>query len=76
MSLICRLTLHEFHVRCSRHLGKTTTLPLEKIQLGAVFSLQGESIQEIAHIPNLDIRDDGWDELDSRPDVMENGWSR
>ncbi|KAJ7104863.1 hypothetical protein C8R44DRAFT_746126 [Mycena epipterygia] len=71
MSIICHLTLAQFHEYCRYHLATNDSLPLDKFQLSAVVSLHGESVQEIACIPNLDIHEGGWG-----GDTMENGWSR
>ncbi|KAJ7104858.1 hypothetical protein C8R44DRAFT_715545 [Mycena epipterygia] len=79
MSIISHLTLDQFHKYCGFHLGRSGPLPLDTFQLGTVVSLQGESFQEIAHIPNLTIHDDGWMCDFCGPNdvtVMGNGWSR
>ncbi|KAJ7104838.1 hypothetical protein C8R44DRAFT_332464 [Mycena epipterygia] len=71
MSIICHLTLAQFREYCRYHLATNDSLPLDKFQLSAVVSLHGESVQEIACVPNLDIHEGAWG-----GDTMENGWSR
>ncbi|KAJ7076311.1 hypothetical protein C8R44DRAFT_826822 [Mycena epipterygia] len=83
MSIISSLTLNQFHhTMCYLYLSTFSPRPVhDKIQLGAIVSLDGDSIQEVAYIPNASFRDSGWtgssfDNAEITPTHMENGWSR
>ncbi|KAJ7094199.1 hypothetical protein C8R44DRAFT_718609 [Mycena epipterygia] len=65
--------MDEFHNICDRCLSRAEYRLSDKIHLGAIGSLQGESLQQIAHIPNCPFKNYGWS---GRPIHMENGWSR
>ncbi|KAJ7095581.1 hypothetical protein C8R44DRAFT_860239 [Mycena epipterygia] len=82
MSMISSLTLNQFHNICCWYLARTELIPtLDKIHLGAIVLLHGESIRELGYIPNVTFSDDGWrgpwhDNAQIMPTHMENGWSR
>ncbi|KAJ7135615.1 hypothetical protein C8R44DRAFT_387587 [Mycena epipterygia] len=80
MSIISCLTLDEFQELCYWYMSTTGYMStLDKMHLGAIVSPHGESILEIAYIPNLTIRESGWKvtyDDQNVPSAMENGWSR
>ncbi|KAJ7095588.1 hypothetical protein C8R44DRAFT_718197 [Mycena epipterygia] len=84
MSMICSLTLNDFHTICWCYLSTSKNMmpTLDKIQLSRIVSLNGESIQEFAHISNVTFQDYGWNAIigtsydqNVRTDT-EGGWSR
>ncbi|KAJ7095594.1 hypothetical protein C8R44DRAFT_380689 [Mycena epipterygia] len=83
MSIISSLTsLNQFHYICYYYLSRTDYIStLDKMHLNAIVSRNGESIQELAYIPNVTFSDDGWrgpwhENAQITPTHMENGWSR
>lgn len=81
-SIISSLTMDRFHSICYWYLSTLSTrVTPGNTQLGAILSLHGESIQEIAHLPGMTFNEMGWrgpwtDYGRRIPTDMENGWSR
>ncbi|KAJ7094190.1 hypothetical protein C8R44DRAFT_387016 [Mycena epipterygia] len=72
--IIHRLTMDEFHRICDWCLSRIEYRPMpDKVHLGAIGSLQDESLEQIAHIPNCPFSDGGWS---MTPTHTKNGWSR
>ncbi|KAJ7094180.1 hypothetical protein C8R44DRAFT_718594 [Mycena epipterygia] len=66
--------MDEFHYICDGCLSRIEyRLVSDEIHLGTIGWLQGDSLQQIAHISNFPISNYGWNR---RPTHMENGWSR
>lgn len=81
MTVISSLTLNQFHDICYSYLSTLAPhIVHDKIQLSAIVSLDGDSIQGVAHIPNAAFNDNGWrapgtSDDQNTPIYMDNGWS-